>query len=87
MQPTVPEHALDIEVANHVRIGWAVESRTPSMAVLRAGQRPNHVLHLILTLISCGVWGLAWIFIALTSRERRLSLVQNADGTISRTKH
>lgn len=26
----------------------------------------NHILHLLLTLLTCGLWGVIWIFIAVT---------------------
>ncbi|MFI5495294.1 hypothetical protein [Actinoplanes sp. NPDC051859] len=78
---------LDVEVANHVRSGWAVESRSETMAVMVSGSRPNHVLHLLLTLLTCGFWVFIWLLVAATSRMSRVALVVNPDGTVARTKH
>jgi hypothetical protein len=35
------------------------------------GQRPNHILHLILTLITLGIWGIVWIAIVALGGEKR----------------
>ena len=35
------------------------------------GKPVNHVLHLILTLVTCLVWGLVWLVLALTGGEKR----------------
>jgi hypothetical protein len=58
-------------VANRVRQGWRVESQTDYQAVLVRGQRPNHVLHLILTLVTFGVWGIVWIAVVAFGGEKR----------------
>jgi hypothetical protein len=78
-------HALDYAVARHVQVGWAVESRTETMAVLVSGGSVNHVLHLLLTLLTCGFWAVVWFAMAVMSGQRRVTLVLNHDGTISST--
>jgi hypothetical protein len=30
----------------------------------------NHVLHLVLTLVTLGVWGIVWAIVALTNRSK-----------------
>ncbi|MBL6748136.1 MAG: hypothetical protein ISP85_04030, partial [Candidatus Poseidonia sp.] len=32
---------------------------------LAVGTTPNHVLHLVLTVLTVGLWGIVWILIAL----------------------
>lgn len=32
--------------------------------VLAVGESPNHVLHLLLTLVTCGLWGIVWGLVA-----------------------
>ena len=58
-------------VANEIRQGWRVESQTDYQAVIVRGQRPNHVLHLILTIITVGLWGLVWIAVVALGGEKR----------------
>lgn len=82
--------ALDAAVASHVQVGWAVESRSETMAVMVShGTGPNHVLHLLLSLVTCGFWLVVWLLVALTSngRSHRVALTVAPDGTIVSTKH
>lgn len=57
-------------VANLVRSGWGVQSQTDYQAVLVRGHRPNHLLHLILTLLTLGLWAIVWITLSIVKRER-----------------
>ena len=67
-----PERALARKVAAHVRDGWRVESQSSYQAVVVRGNRPNHLLHGVLTACT-GVWGIVWLAVALSSVvERRL---------------
>ena len=58
-------------VANEIRQGWRIESQTDYQAVIVRGQRPNHMLHLILTLVTLGLWGLVWIAVVALGGEKR----------------
>jgi hypothetical protein len=58
-------------VANWVHQGWRVESQTDFQAVMVRGHRPNHILHLILTLVTLGVWAIVWILVTLLGGEKR----------------
>lgn len=63
-------------VATDVRSGWHVQSQTDYQAVLlKPGTKVNHVLHLILTLITLGIWAIVWILVALTHRRDRHRVV------------
>jgi hypothetical protein len=59
-------------VSNSVRNGWAIEGQTSYQAVLVKGHRPNHILHLILTLVTMGLWAIVWILVAVLGGEKRL---------------
>ena len=58
-------------VSNEVRQGWRIESQNDYQAVIVRGQRPNHILHLILTLVTFGVWGIVWIALVAFGGEKR----------------
>jgi hypothetical protein len=60
--------------------GSRVESQSEFQAVLVHGERPNHVLHAIITFFTCGLWGIVWIVIALTGGERRTMIVVDDYG-------
>jgi len=51
--------------------GLRVESQDRYQAILIEGQPVNHVLHAILTLASCGLWGIVWAVLAATGGEKR----------------
>ena len=71
-------------VAAQVRKGWRVESQTDYQATLAKGHRPNHILHLILSIVTVGIWALVWILVALTSREKRMSISVDEFGNVMR---
>ena len=59
------------QIANMVPRGWRVESQSDFQAVLVTGKSVNHVLHLILTLITCFTWGIVWAALVIFGGERR----------------
>ena len=64
-------------IARCVGRGWRVESDSGERVVIVKGEsravradrrkRPNHVLHLLLTLITAGLWLPVWLLIAMRS--------------------
>jgi hypothetical protein len=85
MQPA-PTDALDAEIGRYVAQGYRLEYRHGNTAVIAFGKRPNHVLHLILSIITFGVWLIVWLIVAATGGEKRRLLVLEADGTVSYRK-
>jgi hypothetical protein len=71
-------------VANYVHGGWRVESQTDYQAVMVKGHRTNHVLHLILTLITLGIWAIVWILMVALGGEKRSVVSIDEYGTFSR---
>ena len=62
--------------------GWKIESRTPTAVVLSKGTRPNHILHLILSVLTFGLWILVWINVAAWGGTRRATIRVHEDGRI-----
>ena len=62
---------LDAPISQYVKWGWRVESRTDTQAVVVKGRRPNHLLHLILTIVTLGVWVIVWISSLLGGEKRK----------------
>lgn len=58
-------------VMGSVHNGWRVESQTDFQAVMVTGQPVNHVLHLLLTILTCGLWALVWLILAGNGGEQR----------------
>jgi hypothetical protein len=61
-------------VAQWVKWGWRVEARTESQAIMVRGHRPNHILHLILSIITVGFWIPVWICITIFGGEKRKTI-------------
>jgi hypothetical protein len=90
--PPNPEHAasdadrreaLNQAVGKQVRKGWRVENQTEFSASIAKGKRPNHVLHLILTIVTAGLWAIVWIILAITKHEDRRFLQVDAYGRVT----
>ncbi|MFJ9621859.1 hypothetical protein [Streptomyces sp. NPDC101181] len=73
---------LDWVVSRRIASGWRVESRSASQVILVRGQPVNHVLHAILTVFSCLVWGLVWAGVTLVNRVERVALTVDAQGRV-----
>ena len=50
------------------------------------GNRVNHVLHLLLTVITLGWWAIAWILIAVFGGEKRQMVNIDEFGNVSMQK-
>lgn len=55
-------------VGNGARVEYQA---SPHDVVLVWGKNPNHILHLLITLATFGLWVPFWILIACTMREKR----------------
>lgn len=70
-------------ISGSVRNGWRVEAQGEDYAVIVYGNRPNHILHLILTLVTAGLWGIVWICVAIGSGEKRMTIRVDEYGNIA----
>lgn len=73
---------LNREVQSWVKDGWRIESRTEFSVVVVKGKRVNHLLHLIITLLTLVVWALVWIAMVVFGGEKRRVLTVNDDGDV-----
>lgn len=76
---------------NRVVIGQQSQGATlvasdGTMAVLATGKPVNHILHLILSVLTLGIWLLVWILLAMTGGEKRYVLRVDDAGVVRRTK-
>ncbi len=39
--------------------------------VLARAETPNHILHFLITIFTCGLWVIPWILLSLTSNNYR----------------
>lgn len=62
-------------ITSYVTLGWVIESQAPGMAVLRKPDR-WWWLHLLVTIFTCGMWGLAWILFWFVPKRRVVLTVE-----------
>lgn len=67
-------------ISGQVAAGARVESQSDFQAVVVKGKGVNHVLHLILTLVTLGVWGVVWIAMAIFGGENRAMVTVDEFG-------
>lgn len=84
--PEQRRQTLANEVAGAVARGGRIETQTDYQAVIVSGRRVNHILHLILTVLTAGLWVFVWIYLVLTGGEKREVVTVSTDGLVSRTK-
>ena len=70
-------------VQSHVAQGYRVESAAGDYgAVLVKGHKPNHLMHLIITLLTAGVWLVGWLIRIAMGGEKRLMLAVDEYGNV-----
>jgi hypothetical protein len=75
-------HALKAKVEEEMQKGWTIESCTDMTARLTKGHENSHTLHLILSLLTCGIWIPVWIFIAITTGKRSRTWKVDKQGRV-----
>ncbi len=77
--------ALDSRVARELADGGNLESQTGYNAVIVKGKKVNHILHLILSVLTAGVWLIVWAILVLTNKRQRIVLHVNDSGVVETT--
>ncbi len=73
---------LALRISREVADGWRVESQAPLSATLVKGKSVNHVLHIILSIVSFGFWLFFYIPYWLLRREKRKVITVDPYGNI-----
>jgi hypothetical protein len=66
--------------------GTRIESQGDTFAVLVRGEPVNHLLHLVLTLATGGLWLIVWLVVAATGGEKRFVVTVDESGALSTTR-
>lgn len=75
--------ALDRYVAGKVREGARAEPLSPSSVVLVYKKPVKHVTHLIVTLLTGGLWLPVWVVLILRNKERRRTATVDLTGVVT----
>jgi hypothetical protein len=62
--------------------GWRVASQSPTSAQLLKGKPTNHVLHLILTLVTLGAWAIVWILVSIFGGQKQQLVTVDEYGRV-----
>jgi hypothetical protein len=74
--------ALDGAVRRALEKGARLESRTDYSAVLVVANKPNHALHLVLSIVTFGIWLLTWLLVVRRGNEARIGVTVDGDAVI-----
>ncbi len=86
MNPQQRTEALNAVIFQWTVKGFVVETVIPPNAILVKKDTVNHVLHLILSFFTCGLWPFVWIFLVLFSKDEKYQLFVDENGNVSATK-
>ncbi|MDL5160600.1 hypothetical protein [Actinomycetospora termitidis] len=79
IDPELRRAKLALAVQQEIVAGGRVESQTEFSAVVRFEASVNHVLHLLLTLITFGFWIIVWIALSISAASRRKTVMLTVD--------
>lgn len=74
--------ALDWAVNQRVARGWRVEARSESQVVLAREAQLNNVMHLFLTLLTCGLWAIVWLILYFARKKERITITVDSAGRL-----
>lgn len=62
--------------------GWHIETRSELQATIAKGKQINHTLHLILSIVTAGLWAIVWIVMAVRGGVKRRMVTIDEYGNI-----
>lgn len=74
---------LDEAVHKAATDGWTVVNRDSHNAVLNKGGKVRHVMHGIISLLTCGVWLWGWAIVAILGAKQMMTLSMDANGHVT----
>jgi len=87
LEPHDRKAILADEVSRRVARGGRVEVQTDYQAIIVSGRRVNHLLHLILSVLTIGAWALLiWLPLAIFGGEKRYAVTVDRFGNITTAK-
>ena len=75
---------LDQEIHKAVAEGWTLANRDTHNAVLSKGGKVRHVMHAIISLLTCGVWLWGWAIVAILGTRQTMTLRTDENGAVHR---
>jgi len=70
------------QISIYLNQGWEVQSQNEFSAILVKKPKPvNHILHLLLSIFTAGVWLIVWIILAMFSSSKSMTKMINVSET------
>lgn len=79
------QQLLNMAVNTEVASGAVILSMTQTSAVIVKAAKVNHVLHLLISVLTCFVWALIWILVAISERPKCIRLEVDEFGVVHRS--
>lgn len=73
---------LQQQVVNHAAKGWTVLSQTQTQASLTKGKDTSHLLHLVLSVVTLGLWIPVWIVVTIAAGKKTRLVTVNEQGSV-----
>lgn len=73
---------LERYVAGAGQLGWRVQSMSATQAQLLKGKPTNHVLHLILSLVTLGAWLVVWAAVTILAGQKQRLVTVDQFGQV-----
>ena len=74
---------LEKQIIFYVSTGWSLETQTEFAAVMSSGKGLNHILHLLLSIVTFGFWLIVWLFLLMVNRITKKTISVDKFGNIS----
>ena len=85
LEPAQQTAALQAAVQSMASKGWTPVFVGDAQATLKRGKRPNHVLHLLLTVFTAGLWGFVWLWLAIVKHEKTINITVDSYGNVRKS--
>ena len=83
LAPEARKELLARTVAAQIATGGRVQSQSDYQAVVLHGQPVNHVLHLVLTIVTATLWAPVWVCLAIFGGEKRSMITVDEYGNVA----
>lgn len=87
ISPEQRKSLLSQRVTLAVSSGGRVESQSDTMAVIVRGRRVNHVLHLILSVLTLSLWIWVWLALSVFGGEKRSMISVDEYGNVHESQN
>jgi hypothetical protein len=83
LDPATRQAILNQALMAKAAAGFRVESQSGQQAVVVKPAVVNHAVHAILSLITCGLWLVVWLIVALSAKDLRQIIYVDDFGNVS----